>query len=149
MFNVWSLRTILIFRLNRRIPGQLRHPNRCHQSRRLPIPSLQTDRRQRRHHRLNGGRGGLLSSPFEKLDRSLVCFGGTACPKRSKVPSPAGLRIGLSRVETVFTRFQFADHLAFLSAARVHGYWMRVGEQITHFLVAHLREFLIPEADGI
>jgi hypothetical protein len=31
----------------------------------------------------------------------------------------------------------------------MHGYWMRAGKQITYFLVARLREFLIPEADGM
>ena len=31
----------------------------------------------------------------------------------------------------------------------MHGYRMRAGKQITYFLVARLREFLIPEADGI
>src|SRR5688500_2275384 len=47
---------------------------------------------------------------LEELDGPLVFLGGSARPERPEVPSVAGLRIDLSRIEAILSRFPFAHH---------------------------------------
>jgi hypothetical protein len=52
-----------------------------------------------------------LASTFEKLHRTLMLFSSRPSIERPKVLSPAGLGIFLSRVQPVFARLQFSDHV--------------------------------------
>src|SRR6185295_2699341 len=50
------------------------------------------------------------SMPLEILDFAFVLFGRLAAVESAEIAASAGLRVRLSRVETVFARFELADH---------------------------------------
>src|SRR5215470_3657980 len=56
--------------------------------------------------------------PLEVLHRAFMLLGRGAGQKRPEIAPPAGLRILLARVETVFARLELADHQAPDSYAR-------------------------------
>ena len=51
------------------------------------------------------------SPPLEKLDRPLMPFRGCPCAERTQVPPPAGLRIGLLRVQAIFAGCELPNHV--------------------------------------
>jgi hypothetical protein len=53
-----------------------------------------------------------FSRPLEILHRPLMLFGRGAARKGSQVPSPPSLGNFLSRIQPVFSGFEFANHVS-------------------------------------
>ena len=51
------------------------------------------------------------SPPLEELDGPFMPFRGCPCAERTQVPPPAGLRIGLLRVQAIFAGCELPNHV--------------------------------------
>ena len=51
------------------------------------------------------------SPPHEELDGPFMPFRGCPCAERTQVPPPAGLRIGLPRIQTILAGCELPDHV--------------------------------------
>src|SRR5438132_7776429 len=59
---------------------------------------------------LQGLKSSRGSVPLEILHRALMALGCRAAAERAQVTAPAGLWIGLARIEPVAAGFELADH---------------------------------------
>jgi hypothetical protein len=62
------------------------------------------------------GEGSRLSPALEELHRSLVFFRGRETPERAEIPTAPRLRILFAGIESILSRFEFANHLCSRSA---------------------------------
>src|SRR5262249_48902983 len=62
----------------------------------------------------------LISPPLEELDRALVSLGGGTARECPEIASPAGFRIFLPRIESIFARRESADHDPALTTSLTH-----------------------------
>jgi hypothetical protein len=60
------------------------------------------------------------SMPFEILHGSLMLLGRGQCRKGSQIPALAGFRVNLSRIKTVLSGRQLANHDLLLQKRRFH-----------------------------
>jgi hypothetical protein len=77
-----------------------------------------------------GGRIATLAM-FEELDRPLVFLGSAARLERAQVSPVAALGVNFSRVESILSGLQFADHGILLSCLHTLHFTLPVSLHVT------------------